>query len=171
MLAFTSTGCRRAGYTGRHINGWLRANCSTESGKSFVLPNSLPGWLVILLGHWRERKELKSYGEKKEMGELSLNTKLLANWLRHTGRQKQVEAGMNKLMLDWMTSLNVRNLSFLKSLISSFIVSENFGLKFTAFIKLGVWKQPHGSRVCCLPFASRVVMTDLELGCDVEQLK
>lgn len=50
-LAFTSTGWRRAGYTGRHISGWFRANCSTESGKSFVLPNSLPGWLVILLGH------------------------------------------------------------------------------------------------------------------------
>lgn len=51
MLTFTSTGRRRAGYTGRHISGWLRANCSTESGKSLVLPNSLPGWLVILLGH------------------------------------------------------------------------------------------------------------------------
>ncbi|TNN54417.1 hypothetical protein EYF80_035386 [Liparis tanakae] len=68
MLVFTSTGWRRAGYTGRHINGWLRANCSTESGKSFVLPNSLPGWLVILLGHWRggERDERDVEKQKGE---------------------------------------------------------------------------------------------------------
>lgn len=166
MLAFTSTGCRRAGYTGRHINGWLRANCSTESGKSFVLPNSLPGWLVILLGHWRERKELKSYGEEKQMGALLLNAKwLLANWFWHTRRQKQGEAGTNQRKKDWMTSF------FLKSLISSFIVSENFGLKFTVSLILGVWKQSRGSRVCCPPLASRGVMMDLELGCGFEQPK
>ncbi|KAG7252122.1 hypothetical protein CRUP_012816 [Coryphaenoides rupestris] len=61
-LARSSTGRRRAGVTGRHIRGWPRANCSTASGKSLVLLNSRPGWLVILLGHWRRRRRMGEGG-------------------------------------------------------------------------------------------------------------
>lgn len=178
MLAFTSTGWRRAGCTGRHINGWLRAKCSTESGKSFVLPNSLPGWLMILLGHWRERgRGWERHGEQNYfveiLGRLTGDATLEDGWRQIEARLKERFKAKFPLSLYiptiFFTTGGVpfkKNLDLImvfkcsqRTLISSFIVPENCGWKFTTTgVKLRVWKQLSGSRHCCslkiLPFVS-----------------